>query len=242
MKQYINTIIIVAGIILAAGILGRAWKRTHSGNEAISVTGLAKQDFVSDLIVWNGYFTAESKSTKEAYSQIKKDAEVIKKYLVNKGIKEKEMIFSSVDINPEYETIYNKEGESTREFKGYMLTQNLKIESNEVDKIENISREVSELIDLGVNFVSSPPEYYYTKLAELKIKMLSSATEDARTRANAIAENAKSNLGKLKRADMGIFQITAQNSSEEYTYGGTFNTSSKNKTASVTVRLDFGIN
>jgi hypothetical protein len=40
---------------------------------------------------------------------------------------------------------------------------------------------------------------------------------------------------------MGIFQITAQNSSEEYTYGGAFNTASKNKTASVTVRLDFGI-
>jgi len=242
MKQHFNTIIIAAGIILATGILGHAWKRTHSGNESICVTGLAKQDFVSDLIVWNGSFTAESKSTKEAYSQIKKDAEVIKKYLINKGIKEKEIIFSSVDINPIYESVYNKEGESSKQFKGYILTQNLKVESKEVDRIESISREVSELIDLGVNFISAPPEYYYTKLAELKIKMLSSATEDARTRAKAIAENAKSNLGKLRRADMGIFQITAQNSSEEYTYGGTFNTSSKNKTASVTVRLDFGIN
>lgn len=71
--------------------------------------------------------------------------------------------------------------------------------------------------------------------------MLSMATEDARNRAEAIATNAKSSLGNLKKADMGIFQITAQNSSEEYTYGGAFNTSSKNKTASITVHLEFGI-
>jgi len=242
MKQHFNTVIIAVGIILAAIILGGSWKRTHVGNESISVTGLSKQDFVSDLIVWDGYFTAESMSTKEAYAQLKTDAEVIKNYLIGKGIKEKEIIFSSVNISSDYEYVNNKEGGSTRQFKGYILTQNLKVESKEVDKIESISREVSELIDLGVNFVSSAPEYYYTKLAELKIKMLSSATEDARIRAEAIAQNAKSSLGKLKRADMGIFQITAQNSSEEYTYGGAFNTSSKNKTASVTVRLDFGIN
>jgi hypothetical protein len=241
MKQHLNTIIVAVAIIIAAVLMGRAWKRTHVGNESISVTGLAKQDFVSDLIVWDGYFTAESKNTKMAYSELKQDAEIIKKYLISKGIKEKEIIFSSVTIESDFEYIKDKEGNSEKEFKGYILSQNLKIESKEVDKVENISREASELIDLGVNFVSSAPQYYYTKLAELKIKMLSMATEDAHNLAEAIAENAKSSLGNLRKADMGIFQITAQNSSEEYTYGGAFNTASKNKTASVTVRLDFGI-
>ena len=241
MKQHLNTIIIALGIILAAIILGGSWKRTHIGNETISVTGLAKQDFVSDLIVWHGSYTAESKSTKEAYAQLKKDAEVVKKYFVSKGIKEKEMVFSSVDINSNYEYVYDKNGGSSSKFKGYTLTQSLKIESKEVDKIEGISREAGDLIALGVNYISSSPDYYYTKLAELKIKMLSLATEDARNRAESIATNAKSTLGSLKKADMGIFQITAQNSAEDFTYGGVFNTSSKNKTASVTVRLNFGI-
>jgi hypothetical protein len=40
---------------------------------------------------------------------------------------------------------------------------------------------------------------------------------------------------------MGIFQITAQNSDEEYTWGGAFNTSDKLKTASITVRMEFGV-
>ena len=72
--------------------------------------------------------------------------------------------------------------------------------------------------------------------------MLASATKDGRTRAENIAENAGGKIDHLSSADMGIFQITGQNSSEDYSWGGTFNTSSKNKTASITVKLDFSLN
>ncbi|NTW34455.1 MAG: SIMPL domain-containing protein, partial [Bacteroidetes bacterium] len=238
MKQHLNTAILTLGIIITAAILGNAWKKSHTPNETISVTGLAKQDFVSDLIVWSGYFSVKDLSIKEAYSQLKKDAGISKKYLIGKGIKDNEIILSSVDIRNEYENIEDENGKFVKKiFKGYTLSQTIKIESKDVNKIENISREVSELIDMGVNFTSSEPEYYYTKLADLKIKMLSLATEDARNRAEAISLNAKSSLGPLKRADMGVFQITAQNSSEEFSYGGAYNTFSKNKTASITVHL-----
>jgi hypothetical protein len=69
--------------------------------------------------------------------------------------------------------------------------------------------------------------------------MLAAATADARTRAEKIAENAKATLGKLREASMGIFQITAQNSDEGFKSGGAYNTSSKMKTASVTLRAEF---
>ena len=71
--------------------------------------------------------------------------------------------------------------------------------------------------------------------------MLAAATADAKNRADRIAKNAGGGLGSLRNAAMGIFQITAQNSSEEFSYGGNFNTGSKNKTASITARLEFGI-
>jgi hypothetical protein len=108
-----------------------------------------------------------------------------------------------------------------------------------VDKVENISRQVSELINSGIEFYSNSPEYYYTKLAELKIEMIAAATKDANIRAKKIAENAGSKVGRLKNADMGVFQIVAQNSSEEYSWGGSFNTASKRKTATITVKLQY---
>jgi len=69
--------------------------------------------------------------------------------------------------------------------------------------------------------------------------MLAEASRDAQTRAMQMAGNAGGKLGELRNASMGIFQITGQNSSEDYSWGGTFNTTSKNKTASVTVRLEY---
>jgi hypothetical protein len=69
--------------------------------------------------------------------------------------------------------------------------------------------------------------------------MIAEATKDANIRAEKIAENANSDLGKLKSASMGVFQIVAQNSSEDYSWGGTFNTKAKYKTASITVSLAY---
>ena len=108
-------------------------------------------------------------------------------------------------------------------------------------KIEQVSREITELLNKGVQFNSSPPRYYYTKLADLKIEMISKATEDARIRAEKIAENAGGTLGDLLSARMGVFQITGQNSGEDYSWGGAYNTSSKNKTASITMRLEYKV-
>jgi len=44
----------------------------------------------------------------------------------------------------------------------------------------------------------------------------------------------------MKSADMGVFQITAENSSEDFEWGGSFNTSSR-KTANITMRLKYEI-
>jgi hypothetical protein len=97
------------------------------------------------------------------------------------------------------------------------------------------------LIDLGVELNSFNPEYYYTRLNKLKIKMIEAATQDAKKRAETIATSAGNDIGNLKSADLGVFQITGQNSSEEYSWGGSFNTYDKAKTARVTIRLKYEI-
>ncbi len=229
------------GIVISAGLLANAWKKSHETNHTINVTGLASRDFSSDLIVWSGSFQRKEMTTQAAFEKLKSDMATIKQYLISKGVPEKEIVFTAVNIKKEFERILNKDESERSEFTGYNLSQRVEIESKNVEKIEKVSREVTELIDKGVEFYSDAPRYYYTKLSDLKIEMLASATKDARNRAEKIAENAGDEIGKLTFADMGIFQITGQNSSEDYSWGGTFNTSSKNKTASITVKLEFSI-
>ncbi len=241
MKNSLNTFILGVTIIVAVLILARTYQHRNKSDNIISVKGLGEKDFVSDLIVWSAHFNKKSMELSDAFELLKTDREAIRTYLTGKGVNPDEIVFSSVDISNEFDYYYDNHDNRHSTFTGYRLSQDLQIESNEVDKIEQISREVTELINQGITLESYAPQYYYTKLSELKIEMIAAATQDATLRAEKIAENADADLGSLRKGSMGIFQIIAQNSNEDYSWGGTFNTSSKRKTATITMQLTFAI-
>ena len=241
-KTHFSTLLIAAAVIITGLILGKAYMSKGKPDDTISVIGLGEESFDSDLIVWRASFSRMSMELKDAYAQLNADIRKVKSYLKSRGISEDEMVFEAADISKEWSNIYDDEGNIRQTiFDGYSLNQSVKVSSKKVNVVEQTSRQVSELIDAGIELNSDAPEYYYTKLAQLKLKMIEAATKDAHERAAKIAENGGGSLGKLMYADMGVFQITAENSSEEYEWGGSFNTSSRRKTASVTIRLKYEI-
>ena len=241
-RTFIGLAIVGVCIVLGALIIGNAYKYKFKERRTIRVTGSAETNFTSDLIAWNGSYNRTAFDLKGAYAQLKQDENNIKSYLKRKGITEKEIIFSSVKIDKQFTTKYTDEGRMTgSEFTGYNLTQNVKVQSNDIAKVEALSREITELIETGIELNSPEPLYFYTKLADLKLDLLAKAAEDAKKRAEIIAKNTGGSIAGVNRANMGIFQITGQNSDEDYSYGGAFNTSSKNKTASITVNLECNV-
>lgn len=239
--KYLSAIIFSIAIVIAAWFLGNSYVDRANPDGTISVTGAGSENFTSDLIVWEGRFSQMSENLETAYNHLNQDKNTVKDYLIEKGIKEENIVFNSVQTNEQREQKYQNGNYVGSIFKGYQLSQSVKIESNDVELIENVSREITELLNKGVQFNSTPPRYYYTKLADLKIEMISKATEDARVRAEKIAENSGGTLGELKSANMGVFQITGQNSGEDYSWSGAYNTADKRKTASITMRLEYEI-
>ncbi len=242
MKNNLNSIVFSIAIVIAAIVLGNAYLSRTKSDGTISVTGLGKTDFTSDLIVWQGRFEKENKDLKKAYLDLENDKIIILEYLNLKGINSNSIVINAIRTREKNKQNYSDQGKYLgKTFIGYILSQSIQIESKEVEKVEKISREITELLNKGVQFYSEPPRYYYTKLADLKIEMISKATADARIRAEKIAENSDAKIGNLISAKMGIFQITGQNSNENYSWGGTFNTSSKKKTASITMKLTYKV-
>lgn len=242
MKKNLPAVLFALAIVIAAFILGNAVINRNRPQGTINVTGLGESNFTSDLIVWEGNFSRESRDLKTAYADLESDKKAVMAYLKSKGIPEDQLIFNAVSTNPQYQQNYSNDGRYLGQtFTGYQLNQSLKIESKEVEKVEKISREITELLNQGITFYSQNPRYYYTELESLKLEMIAKATEDATVRAERIAENSKGSLGDLISANMGIFQITGQNSGEDYSWGGTFNTADKNKTASITMKLIFEV-
>ncbi|MBP7173136.1 MAG: SIMPL domain-containing protein [Cloacibacterium sp.] len=242
MKNYIQVAIASLGFVIAAALLGQAIKNRNKSQNTISVTGLGAKKFTSDLITWSASFSKANTDLKSAYDELAIDRKIISDYLKSKGVKDSEMVFSAVDIQKKFRSYNDANGNYVQgEFSGYNLTQSVSIESKEVAKIENLSRIITEIINRGVELTSSQPQYFYTKLAEVKQQMIADATKDAKQRAEKIAANAGSNIGDLKKASMGVIQITAPNSAEDYSWGGTYNTSSKEKEASITIKLEYEV-
>ncbi|MCW3122329.1 MAG: hypothetical protein JWQ38_1821 [Flavipsychrobacter sp.] len=240
MKSYVTAIIVGITIIAGVMIVSKGYNYKFKTRNSISVAGSAYYNFTADLIVWSATFERTSLDIKDAYSKLKSDEQQIRAYLTAHGVGDSEIVFTSIVSSKLSEDVYNADGKITgRTFKGYKLSQSVKIESKSIDKIEKVSREITELLQGGLELSSEEPLYYYTKLADLKINLLQQASTDAYNRATTIVKNAHGTLGKLKEANMGVFQITGQYSNETFTYSGAYNTSSKNKTANVIVRMDY---
>lgn len=236
MKQTLLVAIPALAFVIGSYIVGSNYSYRYKNNEIITVTGLAEENFVSDLIVWDLNYTQKAMTIKEAYARLKKDEKNVLSYLKSNGIADSEINISAVNTSELYN--YRNDGQ---EFIGYELSQRITIRSNDLEKVEVISKKVTELLDQDINISSYSPSYYYTKLGDLKHDLLKRASEDGKKRAESIATSSNEKLNGLKKANMGIFQITGKDSNEDYSWGGTFNTSSKEKTASITVKMEFKI-
>lgn len=215
--SWVVALILSLGLVLSAAIVTTGYVNTRAKQVPITVTGSAKKQIKSDLIVWRGSFSAQSPDITAAYNLLKSDLVKVKKYLTDSGIAEEDIIVSPINTIVNYVILPN--GQWSSNVESYRLIQDIEIRSNDVDGLTEISRESTQLINDGVKFQSMPPQYFYTKIADLKKEMLGLASQDAKERAEQIAAKTGSSVKKLISAKMGVFQITPLNSNEISDYG-----------------------
>lgn len=124
--------------------------------------------------------------------------------------------------------------------KMYSLSQTLEVQSNDITKLTNASKRASDLINKNVIFSTIALEYYYSKLPEARIELLSKAIEDAKARAGELAKNSGKRVGSLKNASSGVVQVQSRNSTDVSDYGG-YDTSQVDKQITVTVKAAFSL-
>ena len=83
--------------------------------------------------------------------------------------------------------------------------------SDKVDIVRKLVNRMGELLKVGVAI--SPADYgegikyEYTELNKIKPEMIKAATIDARAAAQKFADDSESELGKIKEATQGYFEI-----------------------------------
>jgi uncharacterized protein len=203
--------------------------------KSIRVTGSAKKRIVSDLIEWAATLESNAPDRTTAYKQLRGYTDRTIAFLEKQGIKPAEIQPQSasfeevIEVTEELKVLPGIKEPVRIEKKtpkGFKTTQVILVRSTDVGRIEKASREVTQLLEDGVSITSHSPEYFYTRLGELKIEMLAAAGKDARARADNILKNAGgSHVGSLIAADMGIININPANSTETSEEGNNDRTS-----------------
>jgi uncharacterized protein len=230
----LNAKVIGVSFIIGMLVIGLLLVKSKQEQKSLRIVGYANKQFVSDMVKWNLTVqkTSEINGLGASYKSLSADIAAFKKYLIEKGIPEKEISIQPVNSNP----MYDNYGKIT----SYSLNQNVFIITNQMDNIEKLALNPEFFAERGLLLQMSNLSYLYTKLPDLKKELLSAATKDALERAKEVASSAKVRLGKLNKASAGVFQITEPYSTDVSDYG-IYNTSTRNKSISVTITTSFSL-
>jgi hypothetical protein len=216
----------LGAVVLADGI------RDRNRNEVISVTGSAKARIVSDYIVWDVSVTSQADTPQAALPALTRWAGQVRSFLDDRGTQQAEITENPVST----ETLTNDAGRVT----GYKLTRSFEVRSARVAAVAEIVQDSQTLLARGVPLQAQPPQYVYTKLAGLRPKLLADATRDALGRAKVLVDATGGRLGGLRDVNVGVFQVTAPNSTEVSDYG-VYDTSTLRKDVTAVVNVSFAL-
>jgi hypothetical protein len=228
---------LATGLCLAALTVTRAWMKITEANK-IDVTGSARKDVRSDLVIWNVLFTNTAKTLPDAQTNAKASLAEVLAFLKAAGLTD--ITVEPVVVNERYERVKEPDGTEKSIHAGYSIIQRLKVHSTDVDMAPKLASDTAKLIDKGVVLQTVGIQYIYTKAGEAKIEMMGEATKDARTRAEQIAAQGGREIKALRTARMGVVQINPRYSTAT-SWEGNNDTSSPEKTIITTVTASFSL-
>ncbi len=228
--------ILVVGAVAIALYAGSVAYSIKLAQDTIEVTGSAREAVVADEARW--VINLETKTgvvdQQAGFNRLDKGAEKITAYLTAQGFTEYETPAGS--SYPNY--TYPQYGEPI--MTGYTVSRQIIVRSSDVEKLSTLANNVEPLTGEGYNLSTGALELTYSKLAEMRIKLLSQAIKDAEERAKAIAQDSGRGVQTLRNASSGVVQVLPQGGIEVSDYGS-YDTQSMHKEVMVTVRATFSI-
>ena len=234
--------LIVSAFILAIA-MGLGLNQVGSGfasrsGEGISVTGSARVNVTADKAVWTLNAEQVAPTISESVKRVENATIAVSKYLTDGGVPADSIELGSVSAYPQEEYV---NGNSTGRILNYRGSRTITVRSDDVQLIKKLSNGIGALLQSGVSVTNFGPQFYVSKLSELRPELLKQAMEDAQVRAKAIVEATGGKVGNVMSVRSGPFQVTSPDSVDTSS-GGYYDTSTIEKTITSTVTVSFKVN
>jgi hypothetical protein len=233
---------IVTSLVTSTTVASRAYvqrgEQQTRQSRTLEVTGSAKKRITSDLALWSIRVEGEGKTLEEAFQRLSAATGQVRVFLAGRGFPE-----GCVSLGPIHTTVHYRrddKGNELRDVAAYVLGRGFAVRTTDLGAVAAASGDVTELLKSGAHVESRAPQFIYTGLQELKIRMIGEATANARERAEVIARESRCRIGAVKDARAGVLQITPPWSTET-SAGGMNDTSSIEKEITSVVHLTLQI-
>jgi len=131
-------------------------------------------------------------------------------------------------------------GSSTGRITSYRASRAVTVRTDDVNLVLKLSTNLGSLLETGINVSNYGPQFYVSKLSELRPELLKQAMEDARVRADSIVEATGGKVGNVMSVRSGPFQVTSPDSVDT-SAGGFYDTATIDKTITSTVTVVFKV-
>lgn len=205
--KYASAGILAVGLFLAGFFPGYFYYQSKMNTNFVNVKGLAEMNVKADLAVWDLKFVVTNDNLQPAQNEVARQLKQIVAFLKDQGFSDNEIMQGRLETNDLMTNPYRDRNFASR----YILSQNVKVRSANVDLVAKALNASGELVAKGIVFDSqnygSPVSYIFTKLNEIKPQMLEEATKNAQAAAAEFAKSSNSRVGGIHRANQGVFSI-----------------------------------
>ena len=193
--------VLAIGMIAGGYLLGNGLVRAKDADRSVTVRGLAERDVTADLAIWTIAYSAQAEDLATAQASADQDTAAIRGFF-------RELGFPADALQP---TGVNVSQVSDNGITKFTVRQRMTLRSTDIARAQNAVRRQFELVRRGVILdEGSGMAYTFTKLNDIKPKMVAEATRDARASAEKFAGDSGTSVGTIKSATQGYFEINAR--------------------------------
>ncbi len=207
-KKYVSALIISGAVIIFGLLFSLSAYQFSKLGSYVEVKGLSERIVKSDTATWTIGFDVKSNNITSLYSEIDKNKNIIKSFLMEKGFEESEINMTPVNI---YQDTYR---EALFRFNA---SAQISLYTKKVDAVKEASKNTLPLLEKGIVMTNSNVSFEFSDINSIKPEMLAEAIANAKNSASEFAKASGSKVESITRANQGVIDITEKDpGSPEY--------------------------
>ena len=201
-QRWLGTAAIVAiGIVAGGYLLGDGLLRAKEAERSVTVRGLAERDVTADLATWTISYSDTGSDLATVQGKVRADTRAIEEFFAGLG-------FPADALQPTGATVSSYVDNGVTR---YTVRQRLALRTKDIARAQRAVARQFDLVGRGVMLEEgSGMAYTFTRLNDIKPAMVAEATRDARAAAEQFADDSGAEVGAIKDATQGYFEITAR--------------------------------